>query len=340
MKTRFFSEKPRLVFFICYTLLFVIAVQAAGFVLPFVIALLIAVVMKPLYDYLRSRFRFDSTFAATSLTLLIFGAIFAVVGFLLFLILRQALSLMDEYRYLISDYIRSPELFSALRDNILSGNLLTMASSVVTTLFRAVPMTITFVIVTFAMSVFILHNLGNIRDRLLKRAGEYHAVLGRVFRIAYDMVRRFIRSYLILYVITFVEAVFIFYLTGVEYPLAFAFVTAVADILPILGPGTVYVPFAIIFILQKNYLNGITLIVYFLLTVILRQILEPRIVSKSVKVHPLVVLTAIYFSIVSMNIWVLFYVVSIFMVFRVLNMAGVFEKAVQKVDISSEESII
>ena len=61
-------------------------------------------------------------------------------------------------------------------------------------------------------------------------------------------------------------------------------------------------------------------------SVVLRQILEPRIVSDSVKVNPLVVLTAIYFSVVSMNIWVLFYVVSVFMAFRVLNQAGVFEK--------------
>lgn len=340
MKVRFFRDKPRLVFFICYTLLFVLAVQAAGFVLPFVIALLIAVVMKPLYDYLLSRFRFRSTFAATALTLLIFGAVFAVIGFLLFLVLRQALSLAEEYRYLISDYIRSPELFAALRDSLLSGNLLSTASSVVKTLFQAVPLAITFFVVTFALTVFFLHHLRDIRDRLLIRAGEYRDVLGGVFRIAYTMVRRFIRSYLILYAITFVEAVFIFYLTGVEYPLAFAFITAVADILPVLGPGTVYVPFAIIYILQKNYLVGVTLIVYFLLTVILRQILEPHIVSGSVKVHPLVILTAIYFSIVSMNIWVLFYVVSIFMVFRVLNIAGVFEKTIQKVDISSEESII
>ena len=340
MKIRFLSDKPRLVFFLCYTLLFIVAVRFAEYVLPFVIALVIAVVMKPLYDFLRSRFRFRSTFAATALTLLIFLMVFAVVGFLLFLILRQALSLMQEYRYLISDYIRSPALFETLRDNLLSGNLLTMVSSVVSTVFRAVPMTVTFAVVTFAMSVFLLHWLGTIRDRLLRRAGEYRDLLGRVFHIAYNMVRRFIRSYLILYAITFVEAVIIFYVTGIEYPLAFAFVTAVADILPILGPGTVYVPLAVIMILQKNYIGGVGLIAYFLFTVILRQIIEPKIVSKSVKVHPLAVLAAIYFSIVSMNIWVLFYVISVFMAFRVLNTAGVFEKSDQKVDISSEESII
>ena len=328
MRVRIWRGQPRLVFFLCYTLIFILAVRAAAFVLPFLIALLFAVVMKPLYDFLCARFRFRSTFAATVLTLLIFGALFAVVGFLLFLILRQALSLFDEYRGLISGYIRSTELFDLLRDNLLSGDLLQTASAVAAALFQAVPLAITFVVVTFAMTVFFLHHMRQLRDRLLRRAGEYHALLNSVFRIAYGMVRRFIRSYLILYAITFTQAVFIFYLTGVEYPLAFAFITAVADILPVLGPGTVYVPFGVIFILDGNYLSGIFLLLYFLLTVILRQIIEPRIVSSSVKVHPLVILSAIYCSVVSMNIWVLFYVISIFMAFRVLNTAGVFEKTV------------
>ncbi len=327
MMTRFFRDKPRLVFFLCYSLLFALAVQAAGFVLPFVIAMIFAVVMKPLYDFLLRRFRFRSSFAATAITLLIFGALLAVLGFLLFLVIRQALELYVEYRYLIADYLRSPELFDTLRESLLSGNLLNTASSVATKIFQAVPLAITFVIITFALTVFFLHHLGAIRDRMLGRAGEYRDILARVFRISYSMVRRFIRSYLILYLLTFVQAVFIFYLTGVEYPLAFAFITAVADILPVLGPVTVYAPLAIVFILQKNYIAGITLIGWFLVTAVLRWILEPKLVSRSVKVHPLVALSAIYFSVASMNLWVLFYVISIFMVFRVLNAAGVFEKA-------------
>ena len=247
-------------------------------------------------DTLKGRFRFRSSFAATAITLLIFGALFAVIGFLLFLVVRQAVSLLSDNRDLIAEYIRSPELFDMLRENLLSGGLLTAASSVVKTLFQAVPVAVTFVVITFSMTVFFMHHLGDLRDRLLKRAGEYRSLLSRVFHIAYALVRKFIRSYLILYAVTFVEAVFIFYLI------------------------------AILFILQKNYIGGIFLLLYFLFTVVLRQILEPRIVSDSVKVNPLVVLTAIYFSVVSMNIWVLFYVVSVFMAFRVLNQAGIFEK--------------
>ncbi|WP_316631634.1 AI-2E family transporter [uncultured Ruminococcus sp.] len=325
MKTRFFSGKPRLVFFLCYTLLFVLAVQAAAFVLPFVLSLFTAVLMKPLYDYLRTKFSFRSSFAATALTLLVFGVVFAVIGIILFLAISQALSLLEDYRGVIADLFRSPALFDTLKETVISGDLLNTVTSVASALFQAVPLGITFVIVTFALTVFFLHHLGDLRDNLLHRAGEYSDVLGNVMHIAGDTLRRLIRSYLILYAITFAEAVFIFYVTGVEYPIAFAFVTAVADVLPILGPGTVYVPFAIVFILQKNYISGVILLVYFLLTVVLRQILEPRIVSDQVKVHPLVVLSAIYFSIVSMNIWVLFYVVSIFIAYRILDTAHVFD---------------
>ncbi len=342
MKARFFSDKPRLVFFIVYTLLFIIAVRAIGYVLPFILALLIAVIMKPLYDHLRHRFNFRSAFAATAITVLIFGTLLGIVGFLLFLVVRQALSLLDTYGYMISEYIRSPELFGALRDGLLSGKLFDTASGLLSALFQAVPLAITFVAVTFALSVYFLHHISAFRDRLLKRAGEdYAPLLSRIFGTAYHMVRSFIRSYLVLYLITFIEAVFIFYLTGVEYPLAFAFITAIADILPVLGPGVVYLPLAISFILYKNYLAGVTLIVFFLITVIIRQVIEPKIVSDGVKLHPLVVLSAIYFSIVSMNIWVLFYVVSIFLSFKVLDTAGAFDKSIdssakenKKVDIS------
>ncbi len=281
--------------------------------------------MKPLYDYLRIKFSFRSSFAATALTLLVFGVVFAVIGIILFLAISQALSLLEDYRGVIADLFRSPALFDTLKETVISGNLLNTVTSVASALFQAVPLGITFVIVTFALTVFFLHHLGDLRDNLLHRAGEYSDVLGNVMHIAGDTLRRLIRSYLILYAITFAEAVFIFYVTGVEYPIAFAFVTAVADVLPILGPGTVYVPFAIVFILQKNYISGVILLVYFLLTVVLRQILEPRIVSDQVKVHPLVVLSAIYFSIVSMNIWVLFYVVSIFIAYRILDTAHVFD---------------
>ena len=318
------QNKPMITAFVIYTAIFVLLARLAVYVLPFAMAMIVAVVMKPLYDYLRRRFGFRSAFCATALTLLIFGALLAAAGFLLYLVARQGVSLFERYGYLIRDYFASQELFNDLKGAIFSGDLLGAVSDAAASLLRIVPLAVTFVIITFVLTIFFLHHLADIRDAALKRVREpYRERAAKVFSTAYLLSRRFIRSYLVLYLITFVEAVFIFYLTGVEYPLAFAFITAVADILPVLGPGTVYLPFAVLFIIRGNYLSGATLAVYFLITVVLRQIIEPKLVSDTVKVHPLAVMAAIYFSIAAMNIWVLFYVVIMLLLFKVLRQAGI-----------------
>ena len=324
MKEKLLRHKPLIVFWAVYTLIFLLAARFAAFIMPIVIAAAIAVVMKPLYDFFRRRFRFQPAFNATVITLLVFGAVLGMIGFLLWLIARQAIGLIGRYSYLLSDFLDSPELFSQLRDALLSGNLLATVTDVASSVFRIVPLIITFVVFTFVLTIFFLNRMQSIRTAVLGRVGESSRdKVAAVLSVGYRLIRRFIRSYAILYGITFVEAVFIFLLTGVEYPLAFGFITAVADILPILGPGTVYVPFAVMFILQKNYIAGVMLLVFFVLTAILRQILEPKIVSDTVKVHPLAVMAAIYFSIVAMNIWILFYVVLLFLVYKVLTQSGV-----------------
>ena len=326
MKEKVMRHRAELAAFAVYTAVFVIMARLAVYVLPFVLSLIVSVVMKPVYDYLRRRFMFRSAFAATAITLLIFGALLAVVGFLLYLIALQAISLIERYGDVIRDYISSPELFDNIRDALLSGDLLGTVSDIASSLIRVVPLAIAFVIITFALTVFFLHHLSDIKGLIIRRSGERYGVkAAAIMSSAYTLVRRFIRSYMILYLITFAEAAFILFLVGADYPLAFAFITAVADILPVLGPGMVYGPFAVIFILQGNYLQGVTLIVFFLITVILRQILEPKLVSDTVKVHPLAVLAAVYFSIASMNIWVFFYVILLFVLFKVLYMAKVFD---------------
>ena len=89
MSARILRHKQKLIFLAIYTVVFILISRLALYVTPFLIALLIAVVMKPLYDYFCRRFNFRSTFAATVITLFIFGIVFAVLGFLLFLIRRR-----------------------------------------------------------------------------------------------------------------------------------------------------------------------------------------------------------------------------------------------------------
>ena len=66
------------------------------------------------------------------------------------------------------------------------------------------------------------------------------------------------------------------------------------DALPILGSGTVMVPWSIICGLNGDLKLGIAIIVLLVIMSIIRQLLEPKLVSKNIGVHPIFTLIAMY----------------------------------------------
>ena len=66
------------------------------------------------------------------------------------------------------------------------------------------------------------------------------------------------------------------------------------DALPILGSGTVMIPWAIICAINGDINLGIAIIVLLIIMSVVRQVLEPKLVSKNIGVHPIFTLIAMY----------------------------------------------
>lgn len=81
---------------------------------------------------------------------------------------------------------------------------------------------------------------------------------------------------------------------NIEFPLLMALFIGFVDALPILGSGTVMVPWAVISGLNGDLKLGIAIIVLFAIMSIIRQFLEPRLVSKHIGTHPIFTLIAMY----------------------------------------------
>ena len=64
---------PYIKFLLLYTLVFFFIAKLIVFFLPFLISITIAVVMKPVYDYLKHKFSFQPAFSATVITLFLFS---------------------------------------------------------------------------------------------------------------------------------------------------------------------------------------------------------------------------------------------------------------------------
>ena len=103
-----------------------------------------------------------------------------------------------------------------------------------------------------------------------------------------------LRAYLVIFLITFVELFAGLSVLRVKYAFLLAVLIATVDILPILGTGTVLIPWAVISLLMKNIRLGIGLLVLFGVITVVREVVEPKIVGKSLGISPILALISMY----------------------------------------------
>jgi predicted PurR-regulated permease PerM len=71
-------------------------------------------------------------------------------------------------------------------------------------------------------------------------------------------------------------------------------IVALIDLLPVLGTGTVLIPWGIIAIIQKDYFTGFALLILYAITMVIRNIIEPKIVGASIGLYPVATLVSIF----------------------------------------------
>ncbi|MBE6561495.1 MAG: AI-2E family transporter [Ruminococcaceae bacterium] len=103
-----------------------------------------------------------------------------------------------------------------------------------------------------------------------------------------------LRAYALLLFLTFSELLAGFLLMDVENALPAALLTALVDILPVFGVGTVLVPWSILAFLSGNMFRGTGMLILFGVMTVVRQFAEPRIVGGSLGIHPLITLLAVF----------------------------------------------
>lgn len=109
---------------------------------------------------------------------------------------------------------------------------------------------------------------------------------------ARTVVLAYIKSYSIMFCVTFVELWLGLWILKVPYTLILAFAIAVFDLMPILGVGGILLPWSAIALIMGNLPMGIGMLLLYLVIAAVRNTLEPRIVGKHIGLHPLATLIA------------------------------------------------
>lgn len=113
----------------------------------------------------------------------------------------------------------------------------------------------------------------------------------------------YIRSYTLLFLMTYVELSIGFQILGIPYAPIIGLMIAVFDILPVLGTGGILLPWTVVLLVMKNFTMGIGMFVLYLIISIIRNTMEPKLVGKQIGLHPLATMISLYVGLKIMGFW-------------------------------------
>ena len=172
------------------------------------------------------------------------------------------------------------------------------------TIAASLPSMLIFTVVLILATYFICYDREKIvssMKRLInpKRFERLKLIKNKLFQVC----GAYFRAMLIMMGIIFCVLLIGFSVLGIESPFFVAFITAIVDAIPVLGTGTVLIPWAIFELISGQYTMALGLAIMYVMAIVVRQFTEPRVVSSQIGLHPLITITSMYVGLKAIGIF-------------------------------------
>ena len=170
-------------------------------------------------------------------------------------------------------------------------NFSAKALILVTGYATSIPGTIVSVVITVISTFFMAIDFDLVLGFLMKLIpSSKRELVDTSMHYTKSMIGVYIKSYAMLFTLTFVELTIGFSLLKVPYAVLLALIIAIFDLLPILGTGGILLPWALILVVMGNLKLAAGIAALYVIITAVRQTLEPKIVGAQIGLHPLATL--------------------------------------------------
>ena len=288
--------------------------------LPFVIGWIIAMIANPLVRFLERRVRIVRKHSSFLIVIIVLAGVITGLYFLISWIVIQVMELAKQLPELYNAVnlelklmaVKFSRFFNLLpegiqkswltfTDNVGSyvGVLVQKAASptveVAGSVAKGIPNALIHLVITVLSSYFFIAE----REKIMEFWQRYMpAGVKEYIDYLRKDVKHLIGGYFLAQIkIMLVVAVILcigFFVLGVGYSVLLAILIAILDFLPFFGTGTVLIPWAIYQVLSGNYAMAAGLALLYVLTQVVRQIVQPKIVGDMMGIPPLMTLVIMY----------------------------------------------
>ena len=307
--------------FLIWGIVILLSFKLAVFYTPFLIGFIISLIIEPLIRAIVNKTHLTRKTSAIIVLMVVFGLLLTIVTLGIISIITESSNLLQSLNTYIEkiysqiqaytgkldfDKIRvSDQVITVIENSterfleVVSGWITGFLTGVLQGI-TAIPMILIYIIITMLSTYFICADKLYILDQL-----EHHFPriwvkrFGIHLREIVKALGNYLKAEMILVLITFIIVLIGMYLfkifgLAIQYPFLAALGIGFVDALPILGTGTVMIPWATISAINGDIRLSIALIVLYTVILIGRQIIEPKVVSSKIGCHPIFTLIAMY----------------------------------------------
>ncbi|MBQ0083799.1 MAG: AI-2E family transporter [Clostridiales bacterium] len=296
-------------FFTVIGLVFLIYKFLITYFFPFLIGLILAYLLQRPSEKISAKIKVKKRTVAGISAVVCYVLLVAVIGFLLMLITSKISrsadlfgGIFDSLKNLLPAIAkRLPpsvgELFinnGSFGDSFLKtfADALTELSGKI---MSALPSLLLGSAITVVASFYIARDFDAVKEYIFSFLSDRKITLvKRSVKIIYENVFKLLKGYILLSGITFVILFCGFLILGIKNFVYLALLISLVDFLPVLGTGTVLIPWSVAELIRGNYTMAVSIIILYLIDCAVRNFAEPRIVGKQLGIPPLVLLILIF----------------------------------------------
>ncbi len=288
--------------------------------MPFVVALVVAWLLNPLVRMIHQRIGISRKLVSFLLVLLLFCLAGGVLAYFVYAVAAEVVSLVNNWQAVWESFsVTGDAVLEAIRpftdplpvkvwDSLdqlllqLSGWLETAIPTALGSLASGagsfamgVPSVAVGVVVFVMAAYFITADYPRIRFQVTRLfGGRVREHLISFKEIVSSAFGGYLRAEFFLSVGVFFILLAGFVITGQSYALLIALLLAVMDFIPIIGAGTVMVPWAVVDLVSGDFRGAIELMVIWGIICLFRRMGEPKFVGSQTGLSPILSLVSIY----------------------------------------------
>ncbi len=352
----YWSKVLKRIFILALTFgLILICFKLSVFYMPFLVSFVLALLLEPIIRFFMKKFKWTRRFSAIFVMLIALLIIVGIIVWGVITLFSEANNLLDnsemyysKAKEIIDNATKNANIIGRIPEELrtsiqnVENNLVNDISNWITGILTSITNWIievpNLILAVFfsVMSLYFLctdkiymidqleHHLPELwMKKLTKHLKEIAKALGEYLRAEATLI-------FISFVISLI-GLSIYSMIGlnIEFPLLAALGIGFIDALPILGSGTVMVPWAILSALNGDIVLGIAIIGLWAIMSIVRQFLEPKLVGKHIGIHPAFTLIAMYTGYKLWNVTGLIIGPILLIIFKNI-FAGILDKGVMK----------